>query len=81
MRLRQLKWIHDIGAIKYEITYELMSLLHVRSLQTSNDRGAQVHVVNDVDETLGNSIASDDTAKDVDEDSSDLGVASDEVES
>lgn len=62
-------------------TYQLVSLLHVGTLQTGNDGSAQTHLLHDVDQTLGNSIAADDTAEDVDEDGSHLGVAGDELES
>jgi hypothetical protein len=56
-------------------------LLHVGSLQSRNDGCLEVHLLNDLDQTLCNSITSHDTTEDVDEDGSDLGVACDEVES
>lgn len=62
------------------MTYQLVRRLHVGTLQTSNDRGLEVHALNNLDETLGNSVAADDATEDVDEDSSDLGVRGDEVE-
>ena len=63
------------------LTYQLVRRLHVGTLQTSNNRSLEVHALNNLDKTLGNSVATDDTTKDVNEDSSDLGVGSDEVES
>jgi hypothetical protein len=54
-------------------------LLHVGTLQPCNDRGLEVHLLNDLDQTLGDGVASDDTTEDVDKDGSDLGVAGDEV--
>jgi hypothetical protein len=54
--------------------------LHVGTLQTSNDGSLQVHALDDLDQTLGDSIAADDTTEDVDEDGSDLGVRGDQVE-
>ena len=57
-----------------------MRRLHVGALQTGNDRRLEVHALDDLDETLGNGVAADDTAEDVDEDGSDLGVGGDEVE-
>lgn len=58
-----------------------MRLSHVGSLQTGDDRRAKVHFVDNIDQTLGDCIASDDTAENVDEDSGDLGVAGDKLES
>lgn len=57
-----------------------VGLLHVGTLQTSNDGNLEVKRLDGVDETVGNSIASHDTAEDVDEDGSDLGVAGDQFE-
>lgn len=57
-----------------------MSLLNIGTLQTSNDWGTEVHLVDDIDQTLSNGIASNDTAENVDEDGRDLGVAGDELE-
>lgn len=54
--------------------------LHVSTLQTGNDGGLQVHLLNDLDQTLGDGVAADDTTEDVDEDGGDLGVRGDEVE-
>jgi len=62
------------------MTYELVSSLHVGTLQPSNNRSLEVHLVDNLDETLGNSVATDDTTEDVDEDGSNLGVAGDQVE-
>lgn len=59
---------------------ELVGLLHVGTLQTGDDGGAQVHLLDDVDETLGDGVAADDTTEDVDEDGGDLGVAGDQLE-
>lgn len=63
------------------LSYQLVSLLHVGTLETGNDGSAQTHVLDNVDETLGDGVAADDTTEDVDEDSRDLGVAGDELES
>lgn len=63
------------------MTYQFLSLFHVGTLQTGNDGGTKTHVVDDVDQTLGDSVAADDTTEDVNEDGSDLGVAGDELES
>lgn len=57
-----------------------VGLLHVGTLQTSNDGDLEVERLDGVDKTVGNSIASHNTAKDVDEDGSDLGVAGDQLE-
>jgi hypothetical protein len=62
------------------ITHELVCLLHVGTLETSNDGCLQVHALNNGDQTLGDGVTADDTTEDVDEDGSDLGVAGDEVE-
>ena len=56
-----------------------MSCLHVGTLQPSNNRSLEVHLVDNLDETLGDSVAADDTTEDVDEDGSDLGVAGNQV--
>jgi hypothetical protein len=61
-------------------THQLVCLLHVGTLETGDNRGLQVHALNNRDETLGNGIATHDTTEDVDKDGSDLGVAGDEVE-
>lgn len=58
-----------------------MSLLHVGTLETGNDGGAQVHLVDNVDKTLSDGVTADDTTEDVDEDGRHLGVAGDELES
>lgn len=57
-----------------------MGLLHVGTLQTGNDGGAQVHLLHDVDQTLGNGVTADDTTEDVNEDGGHLGVAGDQLE-
>lgn len=57
-----------------------MGLLHVGTLQTGDDRSAQVHLLDDVDQTLGNSVAADDTTEDVNKDGGHLGVAGDQLE-
>jgi hypothetical protein len=62
-------------------TYQLVRRLHVGTLQTGNDGSLEVHLLDDLDQTLGNSVAADDTTEDVDEDGSDLGVGGDQVES
>lgn len=61
-------------------TYQLPSLLHVGSLQTSNDGGTDTHFRNNVDQTLSDGIAADDTTEDVNEDGSDLGITGDKLE-
>lgn len=58
-----------------------MGLLHVGTLQTGNDGSAQTHVLDDVDQSLGDGVAADDTTEDVDEDGRNLGVAGDQLES
>lgn len=58
-----------------------MSLLHVGTLETGNDGSAETHLLNNVDQTLGDGVTADDTTEDVDEDGRDLGVAGDELES
>lgn len=58
-----------------------MSLLHVGTLQTGNDRSAETHLLNDVDKTLGNGVTADNTTEDVDENGRHLGVAGDQLES
>lgn len=58
-----------------------MGLLHVGTLQTGNDGDLEVERLDSVDQTVSNGVAADDTAKDVDENGSDLGVAGDELES
>ena len=67
--------------IKKKKSYQLLGLLHVGTLQTGDNGNAQAHLLHNVDQTLRNSVTADDTAKDVDEDRRDLGVAGDEVES
>lgn len=62
-------------------TYQLVSLLHVGTLKTGNDGSAQTHLLHDVDQTLGNGVAADDTTEDVDKDGRDLRVTGDQLES
>lgn len=62
------------------IADEAVGLGHVGTLETGNDGNLEVKSLNRVDETVGNEIAADDTAEDVDEDGGDLGVAGDELE-
>lgn len=57
-----------------------MGRLHVGALQTGNDGDLQVQRLDSVDETVGNSIASHNTAENVDEDGRNLGVAGDQLE-
>src|SRR6266536_6257559 len=57
-----------------------MSLLHVRSMQSRHNRRSQVHLLHNVDQALGNGVASYDATKDVDEDGCDFGIAGDQVE-
>lgn len=57
-----------------------MGLLHVSTLQSGDDGGTEVHLLDDIDQTLSDGITSHDTSEDVDEDGSDLGVAGDELE-
>ena len=59
---------------------ELVGLLHVGTLQTGDDGSAEVHLLHNVDQTLGDGVAADDTTEDVDEDSRHLGVAGDQLE-
>jgi hypothetical protein len=59
---------------------KLVGLLHVGTLQTGDNGSAEVHLLHNVDETLGDGITADDTTEDVDEDSGDLGVAGDQLE-
>lgn len=57
-----------------------MGLLHVSTLQSGDDGSTEVHLLDDIDQTLSNGITSHNTSEDVDEDGSDLGVAGDELE-
>jgi hypothetical protein len=57
-----------------------MCLLHVGTLQPSNDGCLEVHLLDNLDETLRNGVASHDTTEDIDKDGSDLGVACDKIE-
>lgn len=59
---------------------DLVCLLVVGTLKTGNDGDLQVQVLNGLDQTSGDVVATDDTTEDVDEDGSDLGVAGDELE-
>lgn len=59
-------------------TYQLSSLLHVRTLETRNHRSAQVHVPHNIDETLRDRVAANNTAEDVDKDRGHLWIAGDE---
>lgn len=61
-------------------TYQLVCLLHVGTLQSGHDRGAQSHLLNNVDQSLGNGIAADNTTKDVDENARNLRVVGDQLE-
>ena len=56
-----------------------MSLLHVGTLETGDDRSAQTHLLHNVDQTLSDGVTADDTTEDVDEDGGDLGVAGDQL--
>lgn len=58
---------------------DLVSGLDVGALKTSNDGDLQVQVLHGLDEAGGDVVAADNTAKDVDKDGSDLGVAGDEL--
>ncbi|PQE24070.1 hypothetical protein CJF31_00002271 [Rutstroemia sp. NJR-2017a BVV2] len=71
----------DREDLKTRLIDQLVRSLHVRSLQSGDDGDSQVHALDGADETLSNSVTSDNTTEDVDEDSSDLGVGSDEGES
>jgi len=62
-------------------TYQLVSLLHVGTLETGDDGSAQTHLLHNVDQTLSDGVAADDTTKYVDEDGRHLGVAGDQLES
>lgn len=57
----------------------LVGGVDVGALQTGNDGDLQVEGLDSLDETGGNVVAADDTTKDVDKDSSDLGVRGDEL--
>lgn len=57
-----------------------MSLLHVSTLQPGNNGGTEVHLLDDINQTLSNGITSHDTSEDVYEDGRNFGVASDELE-
>jgi len=59
---------------------ELLGLRHVGALQTGNDGDAQVHVRHGGDQTLGDGVAADDAAEDIDEDGSHLRVVGDQAE-
>lgn len=58
-----------------------MSLLNIGTLETGNDGDSEVHALDGLDETSGDSVTSDDTTEDVDKDSGDLSIAGDELES
>ena len=62
-------------------TYQFVCLLVVGTLQSSNDRNTEVHALHNLDQTLGDGVAADNTTEDVDEDGSDLWIAGDQVES
>jgi len=57
-----------------------VSGLHVGTLETGNDGNSEVHGLHNLDETSGNSVATNDTTENVDKDGSNLGVASNELE-
>lgn len=57
-----------------------MCLLHIRALQSANNWCPQIHLLYNVDQTLGDVVASNDSTEDVNEDSRDLRVACDEIE-
>lgn len=58
-----------------------MRLLHIRPLQSTHNRQPQVHLLNNIDQTLRDGITPHDTAENVDKDGSDFGIRSDELES
>ena len=58
--------------------YQSMRLFHVGALQPSDDRDPKMHALDHGDETLGDGVASYDTAEDVDKDRGHLGIAGDE---
>ena len=60
--------------------YQLLGLLDIGPLETSDDRNSQVHVLNSCDESLSNSITSNNTSEDVHEDRGNLRVVGDETE-
>jgi hypothetical protein len=60
-------------------TYQLASLLHIRSLQPSHDRCPYTHIPHDVDETLSNGVTPNNPAKDVDKDGGDFGITGDQL--
>ena len=62
-------------------SYQLVSLLHVGTLETGNDGGAQAHLVDDVDQSLSDGVTADNTTEDVDKDSRHLRIAGDQLES
>ena len=56
-----------------------MCLFHVRALQPCHNGRPQIHALDNRYQSLGNGVASYDTAKDIDEDGCDFGIAGDEV--
>lgn len=58
-----------------------MGSIDVGTLETGNDGDLEVQALDSLDQASGDGITSHDTAKDVDKDGSDLGVAGDELES
>lgn len=65
--------------LEVRVVDDLVSLVDVGALETSDDGDLEVQSLDSVDETSSNVITSDDTAEDVDEDGRDLGVAGDEL--
>lgn len=59
---------------------ELLGLGEVGSLESGNNGNVEVHVLSNSNQTLGNVVTSDNTTENVDEDSSDTGLGSDELE-
>ena len=70
----------DAEDLEAALVDQLLRGLHVGALQAGDDGDAQVHGFGDADEALGDGVAADDAAEDVDEDGGDLGVGGDEVE-
>jgi hypothetical protein len=70
----------DAEDLEAALVDQLLRGFHVGALETGDDGDAEVHGLGDGDQALGDVVAADDTAEDVDEDGGDLGVGGDEVE-
>jgi len=76
-----MKLISTFSVSMGKLTYQLVSLLHVGTLQTGNDRSAETHLLDNVDQTLSDGVTADNTTEDVDENGRHLGVAGNQLES